>query len=550
MESAGVALGWWLPAGVVVAQVAAEPLRGWVERNLAAGRTDRLASAELRRRLRARPAEADRDVLQVGAGDLRLRARRARRKAALGWAVLAAAWLGAQAAVLHWQVNDAWLPWLERGPFVLAAAGAAVACWLGLWWALGRAGATAAFDRAFAQVTYAGAAGLAAALTFALVLDTPLTPSTAAAALLITLSPLVRRIIVTVARPRRAALPPEVEEVLTRTAPPPAVATAGPTREMPVPGRGEARADTAAHPHDETPAKRTPPPRRGGGPAPGDPRTPARQLDVVALAELTVGASLQRGRQYIRHATVPGSDEKVVFKRFAEPGAKERNPARPLAPYRRLLSRAGTLSMAERALLDRVALWPHAVVAENGQAVGVLYRMITPPFLLASGGAQTGDYLHADDPAHSGCQVVSATQRGQVLLDVLRAHEMLHDLGLAHGDTCWKNFVYGVQGGRGRGQLIDIDGVTAVDDAKPLLLHQPDWDVGGTPIERDRRRLALLVARLATPEIRYDSWSIPVEGVSWFDPSISWLAGEALSDPKKGTTARLRAALEDSLAGA
>ncbi|MEV5407533.1 hypothetical protein AB0K60_01675 [Thermopolyspora sp. NPDC052614] len=605
----GLSPGWWLIAVVVAGQLVAELPRRWVERNLAEARRKRRAAIEARRRLRGRRAvpltERERTELRDDMLERRGEARRARLRGAAGWTVLALTWIAAQFAVLHWKVNASALPFGDHDAVFLGAAAAMALCGLALWWALDRAGDEAAFDRAVAQVAYQVVAGLAIYLTVRLgatgVLSSQVvgevSPPTTASALLITLSPLLRRILVTLVRPARrpaaearnadgqaapsqpltppgrkrpqttgnpdSSMPPpeptgQPDDPAARTMNEHAARPDGPTRPFrrpTVPPESPPEPAVQAHgptkplkhlKHPTAPADRPVTSPRAAFTEP--PTAPPRPLPTLLLSTLTLGKPLRRGTQHVLYATVPGSDEQVVFKRFTAPGAMvERNPVRPLDAYRELLSRANGLSLAERALLDRLTLWPHAIVADQGRAVGVLYRTLTPPFLLTRGGAQTGDHLHADDPAHSGCQVVTPLQRGQLLLDVIRAHELLHDLGLAHGDTCWKNFVYGVQDGRGRGQLIDIDGVTSVDDPNPLLLHQPDWDVEGTPVERDRRRIALLVARLASPEVRYDARSVPADGLPWFTPLVRRLTEESLAAPAARTTLRLRQALEDAL---
>ncbi len=586
-ESGGLNPGWWLVAFVAAGQLVAELPRRWVERSLAEARRNRRAAIESRQRLRGRRAvplaEQERAALREDVLERRGEARRARLRGAAGWTALALIWITAQFAALYWDVN-AQGPSYRENEIVLGALATMTLGGLLLWWALDRAGEEAAFERAVAQVAYQGVAFVGLYTLIYLNSTDRLPPQllgevatpTIVSALLVTVSPLVRRLIVTLVRPARGtpagageaakqAVPPDpnaddraaaastgtITGTVTGTTaatpmppPEPAVQPEGPTRPL---RRPNAR---PSPPRPEPPAPSEPVTRAADPTRLLHPPTapPPRPLPTIFLSDLTVGTPLRRGTQHVLHATVPGSDEQVVFKRFTAPGATaERNPTRPLDAYRELLSRANGLSLAERALLDRLTLWPHAIVAEHGQAVGVLYRTLTPPFLLARGGAQTGDHLHADDPAHSGCRVVTPLQRGQLLLDVIRAHELLHDLGLAHGDTCWKNFVYAVQGGRGRAQLIDIDGVTSQDDPKPLLLHQPDWDVEGTPVERDRRRIALLVARLAAPEVAHDSRSIPADGLPWFTPLVRRLTEESLANPSANTTARLRQALDDAL---
>lgn len=280
-------------------------------------------------------------------------------------------------------------------------------------------------------------------------------------------------------------------------------------------------------------------------------------IDLVHRDDLTSGDPQPGAPPHIRRVRTTASAEQFVVKVFdpesaAAPsagGERQRNPVRALAPYRELLSRVGTLPTPRRRTADRVLLWPRAVVGVGERAEGVLYPAIAAPFLLREGGAQTGDHLLAEEPEFAGCQVPTSRQRAQLLLDVVSAHALLHDMGLAHGDTNWKNFVYGVEAGRGRGRLIDIDSVTPLDDPRPLLMHQPDWgdDPRMPPLVRDVHRVALLVARLAGPVPDWDAQRPPEQGEFWFTPWLRQLTWNALARPEEATAAEFGDALTAAL---
>ncbi|WP_194238765.1 zinc metalloprotease, partial [Streptomyces spongiae] len=257
---------------------------------------------------------------------------------------------------------------------------------------------------------------------------------------------------------------------------------------------------------------------------------------------------------HIRQARLAPTSEPFLVKLFESdegsgPGERSRNPVRPVGQYRELLSRVSTLPTARRRTAERVMLWPRAVVGAREHAVGVAYPPLGRPFLLTDGNAQTGDFLLAQEPDFQGCEVPSARQRAELLLDVVVAHELLHTIGLAHGDTNWKNFVYGLESGRGRGRLIDIDSVTALDDPRPPLMHQPGWgdDPTMSPHTRDTLRVALLVARLAAPEPDWDRWAPPELGAPWFTPWLRDLTRRTLDDPREGSVSEFTAALTEAL---
>ncbi len=443
-----------------------------------------------------------------------------RRRAWTAWcraagasAALTAVWLGAQAGAWRWHLNAGWegLPDLDAKELWTVVAASAAACLLLLWSALRRSGDSAALERAVALLLLIAVGSAGAAVFAYAVLGVPVgavaSLPTGISILVIALSPLLYRIIVATWAPRRERpLPSDVHELLS-------------TLDLPKLDNGPEKA-------------------------------PRPLIDVVPRAELTIGEAIE-WRPHIRKATIAGSGEQLVFKEFDRPGAGPiRNPIRPLASYRKLLSQVSRWPPEDRADAERVLLWPRTVVAEGEYATGVVYKPIASPFLLATGYAQTGDFLWSQNPKHQGSRVVTVIQRGQILYDVVRAHELLHKLNLAHGDTAWKNFVYGVEDDRARGQLIDIDGITDVGDPKPTLLHQAGWEVDSKlpPVCRDQVRVALLIARLAAPQPQADSRDIPEQAVYWFTPWLRKLTKDVLDRPCTGASlVQFRLALDEAL---
>ncbi|WJV50565.1 hypothetical protein [Streptomyces flavofungini] len=568
--------GWWLVLAVAAAQLLAEVVRRAMDGAAADAQRFGAAAAELRRRADTSGSTTRGAELAGHAHRLRGLRWRARRRRAAGWLLLTAVWAGSQTACWRWDVNARWTEarhWDEDVLVGIAVGGPAVAL-LALWATARIAGQPAALDRSVAFVVYvaagallvAGAAGADGAAE-----------GTTASAVVIAASPVVRRVVATV--PRRAGPVPLSAEAaaLVDTIDPPARLPHGAPPATPFPAASVRRSDTLpdiplgslAHSFRMPPPAPAPTPakplgtpesswsRQGFGPAP--PAHGYPMIDLLPWAGLRRGGPPPGAPPHICRAHAEGSAEEFLFKQFgveraAGPpagGERQRNPVRALAPYRELLSRVGTLPTPRRRAADRVLLWPRAVVGDGERAVGVLYPPLAAPFLLREGGAQTGDHLLAEEPDFVGCQVPSSRQRAELLLDVVSAHALLHDLGLAHGDTNWKNFVYGVEEGRGRGRLIDIDSVTSLDDPRPLLMHQPDWgdDPRMPPLVRDVHRVALLVARLAGPVPDWDRQQPPAEGEFWFTPALRQLTRGALERPEEATAADFTEALTAALRG-
>ncbi|MGW8375335.1 hypothetical protein [Streptomyces sp. ODS28] len=535
---------WWLLIALAVVQGLAElPYRRLHNATSEAERY-RAAVAELHRRLRAlgNSTPARRTALNAGLQRLRGRRRTALLRQAAWGAALAVGWACAQAVCWQGQVNARWsAPHILAGRIAVLPIVAAVVFLLLLWLARWIAGEPAPFDRSLAYVVRltAGALLVAQLARGEAAVGTQLSVAIVAAA------PMVRRIIATLSRhapqlssnTQATALVDEIDPP-PRTAARPVPPQSAPPRRPSSPGRTR----------DSPGRTRSSPDRTRGYP----------MIDVFPLTDIEF-AERRAGvlPAHIRPARPPMSEPGLV-KLFGPNGAVEtgtqgerpRNPVRALAPYRELLSRVSSLATAERATADRVLLWPRAVVSEGEEAVGVLYAPLATPFVLArSGSAQTGDYLLDEEPEYTGAQVPTSRQRAELLRDVVLAHGLLHRIGLAHGDTNWKNFVYGVAAGRGRGRLIDIDSVTSVDDPRPPLMHQPGWgdDRRMAPVVRDIHRVALLVARLAGPTPDWDREEPPTHAEPWFTPPLRSLTTRALAGPEDVTVAEFVTTLTAAL---
>lgn len=513
-----------------VSQLRADPA-GWAM--LAAGIGSGLA-ALARDRLDRLAATARRDLRSPRApARQRSLARGLRRRAVAGRAALVAGWLGTQAACWQWQLNRDWTAVQElghEGLAVLMAIGTLLAVGL-LWGTLEWLGETAAWDRTVAATAYAAiGTGLVA-----VVMTPQVAPGTVITVFSVSVSPLLSRSISALLRTRW----PQHADVV------PSASPGSPRRLL----------STGASPAQWPTTRALPEPSVARGP---QARICYAAIDLVHRCDLGDITRLADAPRHVGLVKVTGSAYEQVVKLFGTPvqgrqqliaDDHDRNPRRPLGAYRSLLSRIGALTPEERRLADRVLLWPSAVLAENEEAVGVLYPRLATPFLLRGGSAQTGVYLLAEEPEFSGCQVLSGRQRGEVLLDVVVGHELLHRLGLAHGDTNWRNFVYGIEEGRGRGRVIDVDGISSVDDVHPLLLHQPDWgdDPRCPPVVRDVHRIALLTARLAGREPSWDCWQMPPLVEEWASGDLRAVTSTALSSPEKASLAEFAQVLRHGL---
>ncbi|KUF18220.1 hypothetical protein [Streptomyces silvensis] len=615
--------GWWLVAAVVAAQLLAEAPRHAMDTAATDVRRYTAAAGELRRRRTRAGGESARGVyLAARIRELRGLRARARRRHATLWLLLAVVWAGSQAACWGWDVNARWDVPRQVDESVVGglALGVPVLVVLALWLGGRAAGAPAALDRAVAQLVYPAAGALLVAS--AAEADGP--EGTTASVVVIAVSPLVRRVLVTPWRRAERTPLSESAAALVRSVdphagatpyppaapvPPPGPVPRGPAREQPQPTQTTQSVQPTQpvaptqQPPWQPPSTQTVKPTQQPQPQPQpQPTTPTPTPTPTPTVQPQPTQRLYRAQRPTRHARrrpepsspthplidlvpradlvdddhpLPGTPQHIrpvrhhlskegylakLFETGPAPGAdgasgasspqeRPRNPVRRLAPYRELLSRVAALPSPARRTADRVLLWPRAVVGEGEEAVGVLYTRLAAPFLLRDGGAQTGDHLLAEEPDYAGCQVPSSRQRAELLLDVVSGHALLHEMGLAHGDTNWKNFVYGVAAGRGHGRLIDIDGVTSVDDPRPLLLHQPGWgdDPRMPPLVRDVYRVALLVARLAGPEPDWDGVEPPARPESWFTPWLRTLTQNALAAPDDATTAEFEAALNEAL---
>ncbi|MBB4751703.1 hypothetical protein [Actinoplanes lobatus] len=477
---------------IVAGQILTAPVRRLIGRRRDEAGHLYQAAAELRRRAAARRAGHSgarrADPAAAAARKLRRRARQARSDGVTALCGLIIIWLGAQITVWRAEVNADWdgLP-LDTDRVATVLTATLLTGLLWLWWALRRAGDPAARDRALAHTLSLAVAGAVLALMFG-----PAPETTVLSAAAVALSPIFRRAVELTSAPRVA---------------------------VPLSDRARELADGS------TTSGRT------------------ELLDVVA-AERVRHQEAIGWHEHIRAATIDGDPRSFVYKQFSADGRRE------LKPYLKMLSRINRLQPDRRDLAARILLWPVAVVADGDTATGVLYERITAPFLLVGGDLQTGDYLCDEEPDYTGSRRTTVRQRAEIARDVAAAHELLHSLGLAHGDTAWKNFAYGVRGDTGVGLLIDTDGVVAAGDREAPRIHQPLWETpdGLTPAQRDLVRVALLTARLAHPEPDLSAAGPPAKVVPWFTPELRALVERILAAPTQGSIGDLTDALRGAVA--
>ncbi len=267
-----------------------------------------------------------------------------------------------------------------------------------------------------------------------------------------------------------------------------------------------------------------------------------RRLELAALGSTTPIARGGAGSvEAVAPAPVLGS-EPLVLKRYHEPGQVDRAVLERLVEWRR------ELAPAERARLDRLAVWPLALVVEDERLVGFVMRRV-PDAYVASVRVPSGarrrvlreaQYLLAAPERMRALHV--ADPPDAVRLELVRALAdaiaFLHQRRVVIGDLSTRNVLWSAE--LERVLLVDCDAVMLGGVGSPLpLTATVDWDDPAQPdmaaASSDIYKLALFVLRSVSRSFQTRD---PAAADGLLDPAGAWLLRMSLaSDPGARPTA-------------
>ncbi|MEV7628714.1 hypothetical protein [Actinoplanes sp. NPDC089786] len=229
----------------------------------------------------------------------------------------------------------------------------------------------------------------------------------------------------------------------------------------------------------------------------------SESLPVGRLGGL--GAKLGQGGQAVVYAapalSLPDAPGPLVYKEY-KPGQQ------PPQGLRRLVKARNDLDPAERARLDRRAIWPLRVVEDGSTVRGVVMHLIPPAFMqdrvLPGTGAATRStrdvqnlLIPPDRARVVGMPVPTLDQRLALCRDLAAALHLLHRHKLVFGDLNAKNEVFSLHPDAAV-MLVDCDAVRLAGSAAVVAqLNAPDWEAPERwlTVYTDRFKYGLFVLR-------------------------------------------------------
>jgi hypothetical protein len=243
---------------------------------------------------------------------------------------------------------------------------------------------------------------------------------------------------------------------------------------------------------------------------------------------------------------LPGVADPMVYKEYRSTNGVPANLDQIVAVRQRL-------GAPQRARLDAVAVWPLAVVTENGMPCGVVMRRVPAAFfddmMLPSG--KRGEGLREVqnlfiDPARAtwlGRPAPSTDQRLAVCRDFASALSFYHDeLSVVFGDINALNELFRLDSDP-KVLFLDCDGVRLKGFAPTARqLNAPDWDPpesGPLTQATDLYKLGLFILRCLSPGAFASTHRDPATVANVLDPTCLDLLQRSLAaDPLRRPMAR------------
>jgi DNA-binding helix-hairpin-helix protein with protein kinase domain len=234
-----------------------------------------------------------------------------------------------------------------------------------------------------------------------------------------------------------------------------------------------------------------------------------RELTRAGLGR--IGDRLGEGGQAVVYRLpdlrLPDDDRELVYKEY------RLGHAPPIGMDAIVNKRTG-MSVADRAKLDSIAVWPVRAVRDGDRYRGVVLPMIPAEFFqrrrLPGSGVSSRDprevqnlFVAPSLAQRVGMPLVPLNHRYAVCRDLADALAFLHRHGIVFGDINAKNVLFR-QAAQATVMLVDCDAVRSRGSAAVTRqLNAPDWDPpeGGSVLTTatDLYKLGLFVLRVLNP---------------------------------------------------
>lgn len=290
------------------------------------------------------------------------------------------------------------------------------------------------------------------------------------------------------------------------------------------------------------------------------------EADLGVLTRLGIGgfAEVFRVDGYL----LPGDATPLAYKRFIKDHAEQVRAGRASAEFRE------SLSATELGVLDRMTVWPRALVADgSGKICGLLMALIPQEFFCRKMN-DSGKMISA--PRQLEWLISTAEQRATAQIDLRDAEfterlailarlvyilGWLHKRGWVFGDLSFGNVTFALD--PPRVMLLDCDGAAALTDLKRRPVSTLGWDPpecpaklppGSGPLQDDVSdvyKLGLAILRCLNPGKGAGSTKAPTRLTGRLDGEGVDLVTRALSDIRadRPTARQLYGYLRRTVAG-
>jgi hypothetical protein len=245
---------------------------------------------------------------------------------------------------------------------------------------------------------------------------------------------------------------------------------------------------------------------------------------------------------------VDGRGKPVAYKEFTSEEAMQARSARMAVDMR------DRLSLDDRQVLDRLSVWPHAMVEDGpGRVCGLLMPLLPDAFFTRLIDPESGRpekkprdlaWLPASESQRRAAGVdvpdVEMTDRLALLAQLSFVVGWLHRRGWVYGDLNLHNVAFALAPTRIK--LLDCDSAAPLSDSGRRQGHQPAWEPPERPALQDETtdvyKLGLAVLRCLVPGRNASTRRSPRKLQRVLDPTGFALISNALSDPARRPAAR------------
>jgi hypothetical protein len=209
-----------------------------------------------------------------------------------------------------------------------------------------------------------------------------------------------------------------------------------------------------------------------------------------------------------------GNRQPLAYKEFTSEQALQARAARTTVELR------DGLGEDDRKKLDRLSVWPRALVEDSGRVCGLLMPLLPDDFFTSLIDPQSGRpeqkprdlaWLSAGETQRRAAGVdvpdVEMTDRLVLLAQLVYLVAWLHRRGWVYGDLNLHNVVFALNPARIK--LLDCDSAAPLSDVRRRQGHQPAWEppecqpAGGSPVLQDTAtdvyKLGLAALRCLVP---------------------------------------------------